>query len=339
MRRVVFFLNPLLTGHGRRHALVERCAALLREDGCSVEMLDTLSAYSAGDQAREAVASGFDTIFACGGDGTFFQVMQGVAGSEVALGVLPFGTGNVLAQNLCLPRDPVAALQAQKNGSGNVVSIPLGEVVCGTLGRGEAGGSERRWYFTIAAGMGLHAALMDLNPNSNGKRFGGRAAYYAGGMQLLLNHPIQPFDVEMTGADGEVKRFHASELLSVRVAEINRWQPGGNLYSTQLRIAAIEETGRVGLTHAMFHALFTHKSGTLNGNFPRNGNGSWLPYPQYGDAAKIVCRPVAGVSYAAPLLVEADGEVVGVEHATFRIAKKRLRLLRPEGLNCRANSA
>jgi len=333
MRQVALFLNPLLTGHGRRRAMVERCAALLREDGCAVEMQDTLSAYSAGDQAREAVASGFDTIFACGGDGTFFQVMQGVAGSEAVLGVLPFGTGNVLAQNLCLPRDPVAALQAQKNGSGNVVSIPLGEVVCGAMGRGEAGSSERRWYFTIAAGMGLHAALMDLNPNSNGKRFGGRAAYYAGGMRLLLEHPIQPFDVEMTGVDGKVKRFCASELLGVRVAEINRWQPGGNLYSTQLRMAAVEETGRVGLTHAMFHALFTGKSGRWNGKV------SAMPYPHYEDATQIVCRPVAGVSYAAPLLVEADGEVIGVEHATFRMAKKRLRLLRPEALNCRANSA
>ncbi len=339
MRRVAFFLNPLLTGRGQRRAIVERCAALLREDGCLVEMQDTLSAYSAGDQAREAVASGFDTIFACGGDGTFFQVMQGVAGSEVALGALPFGTGNVLAQNLCLPRDPVAALRAQRNGNGNVVSIPLGEVVCGALGRGEGGSSERRWYFTIAAGMGLHAALMDLSPNGNGKRFGGRTAYYAGGIRLLLKHPIQPFNVEMTGVDGAVKRFRASELLSVRVAEINRWQPGGDLYSTQLRMAAVEETGRAGLTHAMFHALFTRKSRTLNGHFPRNGRGPGLPYPHYEDAAQIVCKPVAGVSYAAPLLVEADGEVIGVEHATFRMAKKRLRLLRPEALNYRANSA
>src|ERR1700739_1869202 len=107
MRRVFFFLNPLLVGRGRRRAVVDRCAALLREDGCTVEMQDTLSAYSAGDQAREAVASGFDTIFACGGDGTLFQILQGVAGSDAKLGVIPFGTGNVLVQNLRLPRDPV----------------------------------------------------------------------------------------------------------------------------------------------------------------------------------------------------------------------------------------
>jgi diacylglycerol kinase (ATP) len=326
MRRVAFFLNPLLTGRRRRRAIVERCAGLLREDGCTVEMQDTLSAHSAGDQAREAVESGFDTIFACGGDGTFFQVMQGVAGSDAALGVIPFGTGNVLVQNLRLPRDPLAALRAQRNGNGNVVSIPLGQVACSTLVRGSAGNRERRWYFTIAAGMGFHAALMDLAPNGSEKRLGGRAAYFASGARLLLRYPIQPFDVEMTGMDGAIRRFRASELLGVRVAEINRWRPGGDLCSSRLRMAAIPQTGRAGLTHAIFHALFTRKS--TKGNH----TASRLPYPHYEDAAQIVCRPAAGYSYSAPLLVEADGEVIGVEHATFKMAKKRLRLLWPNGL-------
>lgn len=300
---------------------MDRCAALLREDGCTVEMQETLSAYSAGDQAREAVANGFDTIFACGGDGTFFQVLQGVAGSDVALGAIPFGTGNVLAHNLRLPRDLVAALRAQRNAE--IVSVPLGEVTCGTL-RDSTGRNERRWYFTIAAGLGLHASLMNLAPNGSGKRFLGRAAYYAGGMRLLMRRPIEPFDAEVTSVNGEVSRFRACELLGVRVAEINRWRPGGNLCSSQLRMAAIPATSRLGLTHAMFHALFTQKSG--------GRNGLRLPYPHYEDATQIVCRPVAGFSYATPLLVEADGEVVGVEHATFKMAQKRLRLLWPGGL-------
>jgi len=326
MRRVFFFLNPLLVERGGRRAVVDRCAALLREDGCTVEMQDTLSAYSAGDQAREAVANGFDTIFACGGDGTFFQVLQGVAGSDVALGMIPFGTGNVLAQNLRLPRDPLAALRAQRNGNSKAVSIPLGEVKCGTL-RDSAGHTERRWCFTIAAGLGVHAALMDLAPNGSGKRFWGRAAYYADGVKLLLGHPIQPFDVEMTGAGGGVRRFSACELLSVRVAEINRWRPGGDLCSSQLRMAAVPQTNRVGLTHAMFHALFTQKSSS------GDSDGQGLPYPHYEDAVQVVCRPAPGFSYTTPLLVEADGEVIGVDHATFRMAKKRLWLLWPGSAN------
>src|ERR1700758_1562011 len=132
MRRVLFFINPLLMNRRGRRAAVERMADFLRSQGCEVETQDTLSAHSAGEQAQEAVASGFDTIFVCGGDGTFFQVIQGVAGSDVALGVIPFGTGNVLAQNLRLSRDPMTALLAQKNAT--AVSIPLGKVVCKTPG-------------------------------------------------------------------------------------------------------------------------------------------------------------------------------------------------------------
>lgn len=316
MRRVAFFLNPLLTEHGHGRAIVERCAAKLRDDGCEVEMEDTLSAHSAGDQAREAVERGVDTIFACGGDGTFFQVLQGVAGTSAAIGVIPFGTGNVLVQNLKLPRDPVAAFKAQRNA--RAVPIPLGQVSC----KAEGHLSDRNWYFTIAAGMGIHAAMMDLAPSGSGKRLLGRAAYYSGGIRLLLGHPVQPFDVEVTGTDGAVRRFRACELLSVRVPEINRWRPGGNLESQELRMAAVPYTSRAGLTHAMFHAVITRRNG-------RPASGLGLPYPQYGNVARIVCRPAAGYSYKAPLLVEADGEVIGVEHATFKMAQKQVHLLWP----------
>lgn len=317
MRRVAFFLNPLLVDRRNRRLSVDRCAQILRNSGCTVEMHDTLSAYSAGEQAREAVESGFDTIFACGGDGTFFQVLQGVAGSEAALGLIPFGTGNVLAQNLRLPRDPVAAFELQTKAE--AVSISLGEVKCRAAGHE----SDRSWYFTIAAGLGMHAALMDLAPSGSSKRALGRAAYYSGGIRLLLRHPVQPFDVQMKLPDGSERRFRACELLSVRVPEINRWRPGGDLCSSQLRIAAVPPTSRLGLSHAMFHALFTQKS-SRGGDDVRG-----MPYPRYEDAIQVVCTPVKGFPYEGPLLVEADGEVIGVEHATFRMARKQLRLLWP----------
>jgi diacylglycerol kinase family enzyme len=315
MRRVAFFVNPLLAAHRRRRSVVDRCAELLRGDGCTVEMRDTLSAYSAGEQAREAVESGFETIFACGGDGTFFQVLQGVAGSNTALGLIPFGTGNVLAQNLRLPRDPIAAFEAQRNAS--AVSIPLGEVTCRAAGHL----SDRSWYFTLAAGMGIHAALMNFAANGSGKRFWGRAAYYSGAIRLLLRHPIQPLDVEMTGVDGEVRRFRACDLLAVRAAKIGVWRAGGDLCSPRLRMAAVPHAGRAGITHAYFHAIATRRS----------NRESRLCYPRYEDALEIVCVPAVGSSGNVPVLVEADGEVIGAGPAAFRIAQKRLRLLWPGG--------
>jgi diacylglycerol kinase (ATP) len=314
MRRVLLFLNPLLMERRDRRATVDRIAGVMRGSGCTVEMQDTLSAHSAGEQAQEAVANGFDTIFVCGGDGTIFQVIQGIAGSEVALGVIPFGTGNVLAQNLRLPRDPMAAARLQMEA--HAVSIPLGKISCKAPGHAK----DRNWYFTIAAGMGVHAALMNLAPTGNGKRVGGRAAYYAGGIRLLMQHPIEPFELEMTTLTGEVRKFRASEMIAVRVAEINRWRPDGELLKPTLRVASVPETTRMGLVHASFHAIATRRT---------SGNTS-LPFVRYDDVSMVACKPVSDYAYSTPLLVEADGEVIGMKQATITVAQRRLSLLWPQ---------
>lgn len=315
MRRIVFFVNPMLASRGGRRAAVERCADILREEGGAAEVRETLGGREAGAQAREAVESGFDTVFACGGDGTLFQILQGVAGGEAALGVVPLGTGNVLARNLRLPRDPVAAMLAQWKA--DAVEIPLGEIACG-----DADGCDQSWYFTIAAGIGIHAAVMNIAPSGRSKRMWGRGAYYSGAMRLLMRHAIQPFEVELTDADGRVREFRACELLAARVPAIDRWRPGGDLRSTHLSVATIPHTGRVGLAHAGFQAVMNRRRRAEN---LRRG----LPFPTYEDAVRVVCRPTPEFAYRSPLLVEADGDVVGMQSAVFKMSEKRLRLLWP----------
>lgn len=311
MRRVLFLVNPLLASQRTKHAAVHRCARILRDEGCEAEVRETLSPQDTPGQARQAVASGFDTISACGGDGTVFHVLQGIAGSPAALGILPLGTGNVLARNLRLPRDPEAAFRAQRKAA--VVEIPLGEIICG----------EKSWHFTIAAGFGFHAALMDLSPSGQAKRIWGRAAYYAGGVRLLLRHNVQPLDVELTEVSGKIREFRACELLALRVPSIDRWRMGGDLLSPHLRVAAVPHTGRLGLTYACFHGMVTGRSREVPTAKLR------LPCPFYADAAQVVCRPAEGFPYKSSLLVQADGEVIGADCATLRMAQKRLRLLWP----------
>lgn len=316
MRRVVFLVNPMLAARRGRRAVVERCAAMVRAEGVAVEVRETLGGALAREQAREAVESGFDAVFACGGDGTLFQVLQGVAGSRAALGVIPLGTGNVLARNLRLPRDPVVALRAQLGAE--AVEIPLGEIACA-----EQGKCDTSWYFTIAAGIGVHAAVMSLAPSGLAKRIWGRGAYYGSGLRLLLRRTIQPFEVELTSANGSVREFRACELLAVRVPAIDRWRAGADLRSPHLRVASVLYTGRMGLAHAGFHAVITGRSHSEVLEKRR------LPYPMYEDATQVVCRPAPEFLYKSPLLVEADGEVIGMERAVFRMARKRLRLLWP----------
>ena len=133
MRRAVLFYNPH-SGHlrGRLAAAVEQAAAVLRKAGVEVATVATLSAAEAGQQARDAVAQGYDTIFACGGDGTILDVAQGLVAPDlmgsVALAVLPLGTANVLAHALDIPRDAVAAAQAALRAV--PVRVSVGKVTC-----------------------------------------------------------------------------------------------------------------------------------------------------------------------------------------------------------------
>lgn len=320
MRRVVLFLNPVLIHSARRRATVEQIAELLSGHGCDVHLQETLSAHSAGQQAREAVGEGFDTFLVCGGDGTIFQVLQGLAGSAAQLGVLPFGTGNVIAQNLGLPRNPLVAAKMLVHAEARTVS--LGQITLNPVGHRRM----QSWYFFIAAGMGMHAALMNLAPTGQGKRRGGRLAYFVGGAKLLVGHAVQAFQIELTEADGSSHTVEACEAIATHVPAINRWQAGGDMFGSELQLAWLPPTGRIGLAHASFHALTTGR-----GNGRSEGWGH-LPYPQYVAVTKMICRPLNGNHYDLPLLVEADGEVLGAQYTIISMAETKLNLLWPNGV-------
>ncbi len=329
MRRVLLFVNPVFEQRSVHRDAIARIALLLGSEGRSVEVVETLSAQSAGDQARRGIEDGFDTILVCGGDGTVFNVIQGVAGTEIPVGILPFGTGNVLAQNLDLPRNPVEA--ASKLLHACPRQIPLGRITLTvpdlpSTALEASGGRSRRtrpksWYFTMVAGMGLHATLMSI-ADGWGKRGIGRASYFLAGASLLLRRRIQPFEIEVTAVSGEKSRHRVCEALAVRVAELNRWRPGGRLEDPVLRLATVDATGRWGLAEASFHALARTPSANGNASHDR-------PSVRYKDALRMVCRPLPDYDYEGGVLAEADGEVLGASHAVIEMTKESFYLLWP----------
>src|ERR1700728_2932089 len=109
MRKILLLVNPVLQRTRARRRDIDGVLSALRKSGAAIDILQTGENRAAGAKARAAVAQGYDAILVCGGDGTIFDVIQGLAGSTVPLGVIPFGTGNVMAQNLKVPKDPVAA--------------------------------------------------------------------------------------------------------------------------------------------------------------------------------------------------------------------------------------
>lgn len=113
-----------------------------------LEVAITARREHAGELAADAVDRDFDVALAFGGDGTINEVAQGLVGTDVALGVLPGGTTNVMARSLGIPTAPVdaTAFVASRLRSGTRRRINVGQV-------------EHR-YFLFSAGMGLDAEVV-----------------------------------------------------------------------------------------------------------------------------------------------------------------------------------
>jgi diacylglycerol kinase (ATP) len=314
MKKILVLVNPVLQRTRSRRKAVVGVLATFRNAGAAVDTMETGENRAAGAKAKRAVAQGYDTVVVCGGDGTIFDVIQGLAGSTVPLGIIPFGTGNVMAQNLKVPKDPVAAAQWILRGRSS--AVPLGRITCCTSG------GRQSWLFAMAAGMGVHAALMS-EARRSGKDVTGRAAYFVAGARLLLNYPVQPFDIAVTTTSGAIIQEQVCEALAVRVAELNRWRPGGGLKFPFLRLATVAGSSRSRLALASYDALF------------RSGGRRDREQPQdapaiYRDALRVVCSPLPHRAYDPPIAVQADGEVLGASCAAIEMAGLDVHLLSAE---------
>ncbi len=106
---IVVICNPC-AGNGFGQKAGNRIQKLLEEKGIAFRFFWTERPGHASDLAKEACDAGADTVLSVGGDGTSFEVAQGLAGSETALGIIPAGTGNDFVKTLGYPLEPEAAL-------------------------------------------------------------------------------------------------------------------------------------------------------------------------------------------------------------------------------------
>ncbi|HYU72724.1 MAG TPA: diacylglycerol kinase family protein [Ktedonobacteraceae bacterium] len=112
----VVIANPTSGSYASHAQEVEETMAFLRHSGWKVDLRLTEAAGDGRRLAREAVEQEAEVVIAAGGDGTINEVIQELAGSETALGVLPIGTVNVWAREMGIPLESVGAREVLLHG-------------------------------------------------------------------------------------------------------------------------------------------------------------------------------------------------------------------------------
>lgn len=292
VRRAVLLYNPESgRDRKRRTAQVEAAASELRAAEVEATAMPTEEPGSAGKQAREAVAAGYDTVIACGGDGTVHEVLQGIVGSEAALGVIPLGTGNALANDLGLPRDPAAAAR-------QLLGFVPRPTAIGRIGFRQSDGSRGSRYFIVVAGVGADAHMVYRLALSFKQR-AGMSAYYTEATRQWLTYSYPEFSVELRNESGQMRRVTATQVLAVRVdyfgGLLRRLAPGASLGRDDLRLVIFQTRSRLTYLRYMIGVLL--------------GSTSPVPGVELVNSTEVRCSalPPSG----AQIYAEADGELLG----------------------------
>ena len=313
MRKATLLYNPL-SGRRRKHRLadVEAVLSVLRNAGVEASAAPTRGASDAMDQTQQAIAEGCDTVFACGGDGTIHDVLQGLVGTNAAMAIIPLGTANSLAHDLRLPLSPAAAAKAALTATPRRIAV-------GKVTYQDLAGDRASRYFTVTVGIGVDAHLFyKLDPLA--KRRFGMAAYCAKATLLWLTHRMQTFAVEVP-EQGQTRRVEVSQLLAVRIGDfggvLRQLAPGASLERGDLRLVLFETRSRVAYLRYVLRGLF--------------GSNWRVPGIELVHSANAVCHEVAtpGSGTNARIFVEADGELLGTLPAELSVVRDAVTLLMP----------
>jgi len=277
--RALLITNPAAARTDARAVTAIR--ETLQGGGWDVEVLATAGRGDARRFASTAREEGLDVVVCYGGDGTAMQAAAGLVGSNVPLGLVAGGTGNLLVGNLRLPRNPAAAARAILRG--RPVRLDLGRVE-------RADGPH---YFAVCCGAGFDAALM-ARTGSVAKQRWRMGAYVAEALAALPQVHSVAHRITVDGASHELR---ASMILVANCGELMppflRLREGIRPDDGWLDVVAMRGDGLIESAAAFFDLL----RGVANG-----AGRVW-----FARGRKVRVEALDG---AAPP-VQLDGEVTG----------------------------
>ncbi len=283
------------------HRELRRVMGYLEECGWQITLRETRGRGDATTFAREAAANGFRAVFVVGGDGTINETVNGLVGSDVALGLLPSGTGNVWALELGLPiPSPVnwhPLLGAAK------------AMLAGHVRRVDVGRAGER-HFLLWAGVGLDAAVTEhIEPRPRAKKRLGTLAYVVAAVLVAKDFTGTRVVVNVDG-----QQVRARALLIV----VSNTQ----LYGRILRIASQARLDD-GLLDVCIFKGFGFPAAVRHALRVLAGQHLHDPQVAYHQGRRV------SISSVRPLAVQVDGDPVGYTPITLEIVPHALNIIVP----------
>lgn len=298
MPRALVITNPAAAR--TKPNTVREVRDVLRRGGWQVEVVATGGSGDARRLATEGVVAHLDMVAVFGGDGTTMQAASSLVGTDVALGLIPGGTGNLLAGNLRIPFAPARAAEILVRGHSRRMD----------LGRLDTSGEHH--YFAVACGVGFDAQIMAETPAALKQRWG-MGAYVATSLRLIREVRSVQYHLRVDGVEYEA---NAAMLLVANCAEIMppllRFGDGVRPDDGLLDVIVLRADGAAEGFQAVWHFLRGAE-----------GPGSLVGHLR-GREIHVECE--------SPVRVEMDGDLGGRTPFTAAVVPGAIRVMVPESL-------
>ena len=306
IKDAVLIYNP--TSGRRRHRRfveIEQAARLLKDQGIATEIAPTTGPGTATQIARQAVEKRRGMVIACGGDGTINEIINGLAGSQVPMALLPAGTANILAKELGIPWDIPHA--ARLIPGGTIRRIALG-IAFPLNGNASDAMPRTGRYFLSVGGAGPDGAIVN-GVHKGLKDNAGVVAYWVEGVRQLFGYSFPEIYVR---SDGQERK--ATILIAGRTVNYGgpfKITTGANLYENSFEFLTNSRKSRLGYL-ACLPAIWM---GTLR---QMDGIETWK-------STETIMEPAG----SDPVFAQVDGEPVGQLPIAFKIVPDALSIIEP----------
>lgn len=250
--------------------------------------------------AKRALEVEPDLVIVAGGDGTVRVVAEVLSGTEIPLGIVPAGTGNLLARNLKLPLLTFdSAIRVAMHGDTEIIDLARAKVTT-------EDGDEREYPFVVMAGVGLDAATMAETDSDLKKRVGWVA--YVGGLMRALKD-IHKVNVKRVIDGAEAEEFKANTIMVGNAGMIQgnvRFMPDAQLDDGLLDIAVLNPSGPLSWLTVM-HEVASNSS-PIQRELRKLSvlpDRKAIPELQFGQMKRV------DLEFDEPIELQVDGDLVG----------------------------